>query len=186
MKKLFACLFLLPLTLFALHEEELAFWHKQTERQPGRSLGYPRDYVHGVTPSELSDIRFIVKTLADKSLVTIAKERCSLEAAGERIDHVHPLNFLLMIFTDEELKVAIRNIRGNGWAWSNFVGGIKQTLTTESAINNVMPHVQDFAHKLDISVQLILPSLRSHNWDLLVDQLIKYVPRKGNGGRYDN
>ena len=165
--------------------ERVAFWNKKAERHSGESLGYPRDYPGGVNTNEYNDIHFIVKTLADKSLVTIAKERYSLESAGDRIDHVHPLNFLLAVFTDEELKVGIRNIRGKGWVWSNFIAGIKQTLTTESQVKNIMPHLQDFASKLDIAVQLILPAARSQNWDLFVEQLIKNVPRKGDGGRYD-
>ena len=141
--------------------ERVAFWNKKAERQSGGSLGYPRDYSSGYTQEEFSDIQFIVRTLADKSLVTIAKERYSLESAGDRIDHVHPLNFLLAVFTDEEMKVAVRNIRSKGWVWSNFIGGIRQTLSTESDINNVVPYVQDFANKLEIGIQIVLPAVRS-------------------------
>lgn len=175
-------------TLFAVDGpagQHVAFWNKKAEHQAGGSLGYPRDYRTGFSDPEFTDIQFIVRTLADKSLVTIAKERYSLEAAGDRIDHVHPLNFLLAIFDDEELKVAIRNIRGKGWVWSNFMYGIKQTLSAEMAQNNVTPHLQDFANKLGVSLQTILPAVRSRNWDLFVEQLIKNVPRKGDGGRYD-
>ena len=164
---------------------KIALWNRKAERQAGGSLGYPRDYARGFSQQELTDVQFIVRTLADKSLVTIAKERYSLEAAGDRIEDLHPLNFLLAVFTDEEMKVAVRNIRGKGWVWSNFYGGIKQSLVTESEINNVLPHLEDFADKLSIDIQLLVPSVRSRNWDLLMDQLIKHVPRKGDGGRYD-
>jgi len=165
--------------------ERVSFRNVKAERMSGTYLGYPRDYPGGLTTEELNDIHFIVRTLADKSLITIAKERYSLEAAGDRIDHVHPLNFLLTIFSDEELKVAVRNIRGKGWVWSNFLSGLKQTLSTESEINNVMPHMQDFSSRLEVGIHLLLPAVRSRNWDLLVDQLIKNVPRKGDGSRYD-
>lgn len=166
-------------------QQRKAAWNKKAERQSGAPLGYPRDYAGGYTEEEFNDIQFIVRTLADKSLVTIAKERYSLEAAGDRIDHVHPLNFLLAIFEDEQLKVAVRNIRGKGWVWSNFMSGIRQTLSTEMDINNITPHLKDFAEKLEVGMQLLLPPVRSRNWDLLVEQLIKNVPRKNDGGRYD-
>ena len=156
------------------------------ERQSGGPLGYPRDYAVGLSNDERRDIQFIVRTLADKSLVTIAKERYSIEAAGSRIDHVHPFNFLLAIFLDEELKVAIRNIRGKGWVWANFMSSLKQTLSTEMAIQNIFPHLQDFAGKLSIDSQLIIPAVRSRNWDLLVELLIKHVPRNSDSGRYDS
>ena len=161
------------------------FWKKKAERQTGGALGYPRDYPGGVTEAESQDIHYIVKVLADKSIVTIARKRYSLEAAGDRIDHVHPLNFLLTVFLDEELKIAMRNIRGNGWVWSNFIGGIKQTLTVESRINNVIPHIGNFAGRLEIESDLIMPAVRSYNWDHLVDLLIKHIPRKDDGNRYD-
>lgn len=159
--------------------------NKKAERHNGKALGYPRDYSCGVTANEKENIHFIVKTLADKSLIVIAKERYSLEAAGDRIDHVHPLNFLLVIFSDEEMKVAIRNIRGKGWVWSNFLGGLKDTLNAESQIKNILPYVNDFAAKLNIDPNLILPAIQSKNWDLLVDQLIHYIPRSGDSNRYD-
>ncbi len=173
------------LLVYLSYPERVFFHNTKAERMSGTYLGYPRDYPGGVTAEEFKDIHFIVRTLADKSLITIAKERYSLEAAGDRIDHVHPLNFLLTIFSNEELKVAIRNIRGKGWVWSNFLSGLKQTLSTEFEINNVMPHMQDFSSRLEVGIHLLLPAVRSRNWDLLVDQLIKNVPRKGDGNRYD-
>lgn len=179
----------LSATLFANQQphkvERVRSWQKKAERRSGGSLGYPRDYSAGISEADRNDIHFIVTTLADKSLITIAKERYSLEAAGDRIDHVHPFNFLRTIFEDEELKVAIRNIRGKGWVWSNFVAGIKDTLATESAIQNVSPHVNDFARSLCIQPKLIMPAVQTKNWDLLVDLLIKHVPRKNEGDRYD-
>jgi len=64
-------------------------------------------------------------------LISIAIAKGDLVAAGDRIDHVHPLRFLEAVFTDEELKVGIRNIRGKGWVWNHFVGGLKDSLSTE-------------------------------------------------------
>ncbi|MCH9610411.1 MAG: hypothetical protein S4CHLAM81_12860 [Chlamydiales bacterium] len=180
-----ALLILMPFTLCATNIEQASFWNGRAETKRGGPLGYPRDYSIGFSEEEFADIQFIVLTLADKSLVSIAKERYALESAGDRIDHVHPLNFLLAVFTNEELKVGVRNIRGKGWVWSNFVGGIKQTLSTEAQINNVMPFLQDFTSKLEISVPVVLPAVRSKNWDLFIDQLIRYVPRKDDSGRYD-
>ena len=179
----FLVVFLVVCSSLCAHQQ--VGWKKRAQRQSGASLGHPRDYKGGVTECEAADVRFIVSTLANKSLITIAKEKSNLEAAGDRIDHVHPLNFLLVIFTDEELKVGIRNIRGKGWVWSSFVCGIKTTLATESAIRNVMPYLSDFAKKLEVNQKLLLPAVRAGNWDQFVDLLIQNVPRKDDGRRFD-
>ncbi|MFN0065245.1 MAG: hypothetical protein ACKVOH_03295 [Chlamydiales bacterium] len=160
---------------------------QRTERNQGGALGYPRDYNLDVSSHERRDIQYIVRTLANKSVIAIAKERNNLQQAGDRIDHVHPLRFLMTLFTDEELKVGIRNIRGKGWVWSNFVGGIKDSLRTEAGIQNMkLSYLADFAEKVDVEIGIILPAAEKGNWDLFIDLLIKHVPRQqGNEDRYD-
>ncbi len=153
----------------------------------GGYLGYPRDYHAPVNGAERSDIHYIVTSLADKSLITIGFLKKDLEAAGDRIDHIHPLRFLMTIFTDEELKVGIRNIRGRGWVWNHFVGGIKDCLATETSIGNMKDeYVNHFAKTVAIHPNKILPSIRQKNWDRFIEILIKEIPRKGDHDRYDN
>jgi hypothetical protein len=153
----------------------------------GGYLGYPRNYSVPVTGAERSDIHYIVTSLADKSLITIAFLKADLEAAGDRIDHIHPLRFLMTVFTEEELKVGIRNIRGRGWVWNQFVGGIKDCLTTESNIGNLKDeYVHHFAKTVEIHPNKILPAIQQRNWDKFIDILIKEIPRKGDHDRYDN
>lgn len=153
----------------------------------GGYLGYARDYSASVTQAESNDIRFIVTSLADKSLMAIAFIKGDLEEAGDRIDHLHPLRFLMTMFTDEEMKVAIRNIRGRGWIWSNFAGGLKQSLATETRNGNMKDeYIIHFAQTVEVDVNHIYPAIAAHNWDHLLEVLINEVPRKGNHDRYDN
>lgn len=155
--------------------------------QQGGYLGYPRDYTAEVTHYERADIRFIVSSLADKSLMSIAFIKGDLESAGDRIDHVHPLRFLMTIFVDEEMKVAIRNIRGRGWIWNQFVDGIKDSLSTEANIGNLRDeHIVHFASTLGLDPRRLYPSILAQNWEGLIDTLIREVPRRGDHDRYDN
>lgn len=146
----------------------------------------PRNYNEAVNPSQKKDISFIVKTIANNSMVKILKYKSSLEKAGDRVNSVHPLRFLMCIFTDEELKVCIRNIQSKGWAWSNFMGGLSDSLTEEYNRNNMTDDfIQNFAATVGINPSIIYPAISGKNWHELVNLLIKYIPRQGDTNRYD-
>lgn len=144
-----------------------------------------RNYMAGVSPSEASDITFIVKTLANSSLPKIKTAESSLKKAGDRIDHVHPLQFLLSVFLNEELKVAVRNLQGRAWVWDDFRDGITQTLAEENSKNNILPYLQDFAFKIRVDVNILLPLQQAGRWEKFVTTLIDVVPRADGSGRHD-
>lgn len=153
----------------------------------GKYLGHPRNYAAEITSEQEENIRYIITTLASKSLITIAKNRSSLEKSGDVIDGLHPLKFLTVVFTDEELKVGIRNIRTRGWIWSDFVAGLKKSLHTESSNKNMHKEIViDFAKVLNIDPQVILPAIHKNDWDEFINILIANVPRKGDHGRFDS
>lgn len=153
----------------------------------GEYLGHPRNPEAPLTATEKNDIRFIITTLANKNLISIAKHRSELEAAGDRIDHLHPLVFLTTAFTDEELKVGVRKIRGRGWIWSDFVGGLTKCLATESSCNNLkQEQIASFARKVGIKPELLYPAYDERRWEAFLDELITHVPRTGDPGRIDS
>lgn len=168
-------------------QHEAKGWCLKSVRAQGGYLGYPRDYSRELTREEKADIRYIVTSLANKSLISIGLVKAELEAAGDRIEHIHPLRFLMTVFTDEELKVGIRNIRGRGWVWNHFVGGIRECLTTETGIGNMKAEfIHHFAHTVQIDHQIIVPSVSNQRWDDFIDLLITHIPRLGDHDRYDS
>ncbi|MFZ0564958.1 MAG: hypothetical protein WAM28_02035 [Chlamydiales bacterium] len=157
----------------------------QSNVKHGGYLGFPRNYYADLNAQEKTDISFIVSHLANKSVVSIAMEQTALKQAGDRIDHIHPLRFLMFVFTDESLKVAVRNIRGKGLVWNQFAAGLKDSLATESRIKNMKDEfIADFSKKVGIKSSIIYPSIRDHQWDQFIDLLITHVPRKGDYDRY--
>lgn len=144
-----------------------------------------RSYAAGATASESADIGYIVKTLANSSLPKIKSAESSLKKAGDRIDPVHPLQFLACIFTNEELKVCVRNLQGRAWVWKDFLSGITETLAQEDARGNVLPYLQDFATRIKIDANILLPILQAGKWERFVNTLIEIVPREGGTDRYN-
>lgn len=157
------------------------------QHHQGQSLGYPRPYAQPASKSDKQDIRYILLTLANKSMISLAKERDSLECAGDRIDHLHPFNFLYEIFSDEELKVAVKNIRSKGWLWCNFLEGVTKTMDTEWEQNNLTKNqLRDFSTRVCINPEILEPAFDAKKWEQLVNLLIKHIPRNDSDeDRYD-
>ncbi|MBA3721639.1 MAG: hypothetical protein H0W88_04485 [Parachlamydiaceae bacterium] len=147
----------------------------------------PRNYQKPVSDKEKADIRYIVTTLAKSSWLQLLKEKSSLDRAGDRIDHIHPLRFLMCVFTDEELKSGFHAIKGNGGkVWNEFFGGLSKSLDQESKRDNMSKEdIQDFANTLKIKVGDINDPIQKRRWNDLASALVKLLPRTGNHGRYD-
>ncbi|WP_068470982.1 hypothetical protein [Candidatus Protochlamydia phocaeensis] len=146
-----------------------------------------RNYSQPVSKQEKKDIAYIVNTLAKESLISIANAKSSLKKAGERIDHVHPLRFLMTIFTDEELKAGVHAIRGRtSWIADEFFSGIVGSLSEEASKQNLKPEfIQDFAGQVNISTALILPPIQQARWKDFVNVLIDNIPRSNDPNRYN-
>lgn len=145
-----------------------------------------RDYTQPVTDSEKKDIVYIITSMANKPLTKLFKMKSSLESAGDRINHVHPLRFLECVFTDEELKVGIRNIKGRGWVWSDFYGGLKDSLHEESLKDNMRDEfIADFCLNINIGIDIVNDAIQQRRWSDFLTLLIKHIPREGDHDRYD-
>jgi len=145
-----------------------------------------RDYNIPPTQKERDMIAYIVTTLSYKKLTTVLKEKSTLETYGDKIDNLHPFRFCEVIFTDEKLKAAVANLKGKAFVWPRFKKGLFDTLTAESKKQNLkLPAINDFAKKVGINSELIIPSLNKGNWDEFLDILIEKVPREGNPGKYN-
>lgn len=151
------------------------------------SQGKGRDYYRPVTKDEKDDIRYIVTTLAQSPWTKLMSSKSSLKRAGDRVQDLHPLKFLWCIFSEEELKVGIRNIRSRGGrVWSGFFDGLSESLSDESKVHNIsLEFLEDFAKSLEFDVSAIISTVEKERWSDLVDLLIELIPRKGNPARYD-
>lgn len=150
-----------------------------------KARAIPRSYAEGITAADLTDIAYILKTMANSSLPKIKSAETALKKAGDRIDHVHPFHFLACIFTNEELKVCMRNLQGRAWVWKEFVTGITDSLAEEDGRGNLLPFVHEFAAKVKIDANAVTPILEGARWERFVNALIEIVPREGGANRYN-
>lgn len=146
-----------------------------------------RDYSEKMSKSDKEDIHYIVTTLAKSSLTKLWGAESSLKRAGDRVDHVHPLNFLRYCFTDDELKGSFHCIRDRGGKiWKEFFNGLRDSLDEESKRDNMTEEfVIDFAGKVDVKAGKILPAIEKRNWEHFIEILLKEIPRGSEQDRYD-
>lgn len=146
-----------------------------------------RDYSEKMSKSDKEDIRYIVTTLAQSSLTKLWGAESSLKRAGDRVDHVHPLNFLQFCFSDDELKGSFHCIRDRGGKiWKEFFSGLRDSLDEESRRDNMKEEfVIEFANDLDIKPNKILSTIEKRSWEHFVEILLKEIPRGGEPDRYD-
>lgn len=158
----------------------LPHFSKKPKSQKG-----PRNFANPVSPAEKESIRYILTSLAKYNWIQLAKEESSLKKTGDKIDHIHPFRFLECVFTDEELKAALHAVRNKSLVWGNYYDGMRDSLSDESDANNLVQFVPDFANRVGVNINDILPLVQSRQWSVFINYLIDTVPRQGGSGRYD-
>jgi hypothetical protein len=135
-----------------------------------------RDYDSPVNKEEKRDIAYIVLTVGDPDRWTIGllRDQPSLEAAGNRIYHVHPLRFLMCVFTDRELTQGIQNIyQKGGFAWRNFITPLKNSLKEEYYRNNLRDdQLTHFAEAIRVNHHILTKIIHKQKWNDFVIYLI--------------
>lgn len=146
-----------------------------------------RNYEIKATKRDKEDISYIVTTLGRSSLKKIWDAESSLKKAGDRIDHLHPLRFLAHVFSDEETKVGLLQIKERGGIPSKkFFGNLYDTLSNEAELNNLkQEYIIDFANTLKIDPNKIFKPIEKRDWKELLTVLIELLPRSGDPKRYD-
>lgn len=147
--------------------------------------GPPRDYRTQLKDNERKQIDYIVSTLGNASLLSIAKSRSDLKKAGEQIERIHPFRFLEYVFENEKLRAALQNMSKRSWVWKEFFEGIKRSLEEEIARGNLLNHVSTFASKIKVAPDSIKPLLEEKKWKEFLNVLFEQRPRAGNFERYD-
>lgn len=161
------------------------FFGSKFEAKVKASSSGPRNYYQPLTSKDESTIHELLTTLAYQNLIRIGTKRSTLKVTGNQIQNLHPLKFLQHVFSNDELIVAIRNIKGR-IIWGEFIDPIYDSLQKEANINNItLEQVKDFANRVKVDYGLISPLIQAANWSGFVDILINKVPRSNDAKRYD-
>ena len=66
---------------------------------------------------EVDTIRKIINTMGEKNLVQLLMKKKELKKLGKRIDQVHPLRFLEIVFSNSKTTHSMREVRKSSFKW---------------------------------------------------------------------
>lgn len=145
-----------------------------------------RDYYAVLSDSIIKDIKYLVMTLGNVPLLKLKQYKDSLKTAGDHLEDVHPLNFWMVVFTDQEAVSAMHNIKRRKKVWKSFIKGMGESLQEAYDRQNIKPdHVADFSQKVGIDPSMIQPSINKQDWEGFVKALLENVYRGSDLDRYD-
>lgn len=138
------------------------------------SAASPRDYERPMTAIEEEKIRFIITTLSSQSAIGLLISKPSLQEAGTHVQEVHPLRFMGFIFSDPELRIAVKRI--GSIPWHQFVAGMEGNFEAASSRNNLSDSmIHDFALQIDQEFSEIQPFFIHHKWANLLNYIRNHL-----------
>lgn len=123
----------------------------------------------------------LISTLDNASLMTLGLKAPRLISIGNTLDHIHPLLFIHVAMTDDDLRARIKRIFTNSIKRIVFMNGngiaegFGHRLNRESSKKNLEPHLKDFAETLHVPVPFLVELVRKRAWNDLFLQLCEKI-----------
>ncbi len=155
---------------------------------PNEIPGYGiRDYYEPMSESQLETLHYLIDTLSSKPVPLLLLLQGELDRRGHELDEVHPFRVFTTIFTDEKLKVGIRNMKKKKRVWNEWVDGIADSLNSAAERENLtLEMAEDMSEQIDLGIEHYWKHVENQDRKRFMDTLATRVPRQGGGGnRYD-
>lgn len=145
-----------------------------------------REYHISPTDEDISNMRYIISTLGNKPLLKLKRYEKSLNNAGDKIDHLHPLHFWRVVFTNDDLTAGIHSIKRRKKVWKVFMKGMAESLQEAANRNNILQeHLTDFSTQVGVDIKYISMPIKKGDWENFARALLYHVSRGAGTGRYD-
>lgn len=119
---------------------------------------------------ERSTIEKILTILDTDSALSIIPKISLLRALENQIDHLHPLKFLGIIFSEEKLKQKVNRIfqdQFKGFHQQGFLMGIEKGMGRYS-VAELNPYLDGWARSIGATREEVAPLIQSQEWGRLV------------------
>ncbi len=155
----------------------------------------PRNYWEELSQEQHTNMSFIMSTMSRANHTQILVNKSKLRQAGHTLSPIHPLRYLEHIFTHPELLRDLCGIsRRKNFLWPGFLNGeddgVKDgmigSLKQEAALGNLKPeHIENFTRRANLSYIRIANSIRSKNWDEMMDYIVIEAMKRNAQELYD-
>lgn len=125
------------------------------------------------TEQDKSNIYEIIITLSENGKLSLLLKQGYLKQLGAQINHVHPLKFLVAIFSNPRLKFSMYDIFDDFFKRNGFMDGLGPSLEKEADRNRLMLYLNDFAADVAVPPENIRPYFITRDWENLVRYLMQ-------------
>ncbi len=125
------------------------------------------------TEQDRASIHEIISTVAEKGKLSLLFQQSALREKGAQINHVHPMKFLGVIFSDPHLKACMFYIWDDYFKRSNFLSDLSAALDREGDRGKLYPYLADFAKEVGVTLEAIKGHFDTRDWAGLVLFLIQ-------------
>ncbi|KAG6559949.1 hypothetical protein RHABOEDO_000197 [Candidatus Rhabdochlamydia oedothoracis] len=119
------------------------------------------------------NISIIIKTMAEKGLLKLLLLQNDLEKKGDQVNYIHPLRFIGYIFSNEELKNCMRQIKTSRFKWNEFIKGFSHRMDEEYAVDNLIRFIPEFVEQVyPQHPERIEVFIKKKSWEEFVTDLL--------------
>lgn len=126
-----------------------------------------------VTEIDKQLIYEIIDTMAANNPIVLGLKSSELKKKGRKINHVHPMKFLEVVFANLHLKTCMGEIKESYFKWNGFISGISQRLEEEFNRNNLLQYVPGLCQTLNANPEQLRKYIQKHEWENMIKYLIK-------------
>ncbi len=116
------------------------------------------------TEQDRANIYEIVSTVGEKGKIALLFNQAYLREKGAQINHVHPLKFLGVIFSNPHLKMCMAYIWDDYFKRNNFLTDLSAALSREADRGKLHPYLNDFAKEVNVPPESIKGYFDSRDW----------------------
>lgn len=131
-----------------------------------------------LTNIDKENITFIITSMGEQGKLWLLVHKSELSEKGDKIQGVHPLKFLAVIFKDEYLKkVCMPTILNDYYKKKNFIEGLGASMTREAQKGKIQKYMPDFLMEINLDKkhsEKLLEFVEARNWEGFVWYIVKH------------
>lgn len=131
-----------------------------------------------VTITDKQKIGSILTIMAQNNVFKLLFEKQHLEKLGREINHVHPIRFLGVVFSDPRLVHCMFEIRRSGFKWDGFIDGFSKRFDQEYQANNINAYIPGLANSLKVQANDLMAYVNYNDFEGLVLYLMEKSQQK--------
>lgn len=143
------------------------------ETNVGNVVSEQIDFKLEVSDDHAKIIDEIIVTMGSSSVIGLGFKKNHLKALGKKINGVGTLQFLGYIFTRDDLKKHMANIRKSSMKWNGFMDGVKPGLNKIEASKELYSDLPGFAKTLNVKTDPLVKKAEEKDWNGFVSYLIQ-------------